>query len=125
MDSLKKFNNFDLHFRFEVKDNINFVNAQYIHPLKQTLVQSYVECFQQDSNIKTAIIFGSSVEFRCNSFSDLDICLERYDREKAFRNYPEEYLEDTDIIYWDCAGDRLRKEISQKGIVVWDKEGLY
>lgn len=125
MQEIKKFNNFDLHFQFEVKENVCFVNAQYIHPLKQVLVQSYVECFKQDSNIKAVIIFGSSVEFRCSSYSDLDICIERYDKEKSFRNYPEEYLEETDIVYWDSIGDRLRKEIGQKGIVVWDREGLY
>lgn len=101
------------------------MNAQYIHPLKQNLVQSYVECFERDDNIKAVVIFGSSVEFRCNSNSDLDICIERYDGEKGFRDYPEEYLEETDIVYWDLIGDRLRKEIETKGIVVLDKEGCY
>lgn len=122
---MKKYNHYDLHFRFEVKDDIHFINAQYIHPLKQQLVQSYIACFVNDSNIKTAVIFGSSVEFRCHSFSDLDICIERYDTEKSFRNYPREYLEETDIVYWDAIGERLRNEIVQKGIVVFDREGAY
>lgn len=122
---MKKFNHYDLHFRFELKDDVHFTNAQYIHPLKQQLVQSYTACFDQDFNIKAAIIFGSSVEFRCNSFSDLDICLERYDPEKGFRNYPQDYMEETDIVYLDAIGTRLRQEIEQKGIVVFDREGTY
>lgn len=47
---LKKFNNYDLHFRFETKEGVHFENAQYIHPLKQKLVQSYVGCFGQNIN---------------------------------------------------------------------------
>ena len=125
MQDIKLFNHYDLHFQLEVKENVCFTNAKYIHPLKQKLVQSYVECFEKDRNIKAAIIFGSSVEFRCNSYSDLDICIERYDDEKGFRNYPDDYLEETDIVYWDSIGDRLREEIARKGIVVWDREGLY
>lgn len=122
---MKKYNHYDLHFRFEVKDGVHFINAQYIHPLKQQLVQSYVTCFDQDFNIKTAIIFGSSVEFHCNSFSDLDICIERYNPEKGFRGYPQEYIEETDIVYFDAIGTRLKQEIEQKGIVVFDREGTY
>lgn len=122
---MKKYNHYDLHFRFEVKDGIHFTNAQYIHPLKQQLVQSYTACFGRDPNIKAAVIFGSSVEFRCHSFSDLDICIERYNPEKGFRDYPKEYMEETDIVYSDSIGARLRQEIEQKGIVVFDREGTY
>lgn len=52
---MKKFNNYDLHFRFEMKKDVHFENAQYIHPLKQKLVQSYVGCFDQDYNVKAII----------------------------------------------------------------------
>lgn len=122
---MKRFNNYDLHFTFEVKSGIDFKNVQYIHPLKQELVYKYIECFRRDRNIKAAIIFGSSVEFRCNSQSDLDICIERYDVDKGFRDYQDEYIQDTDIVYADALGDRLKKEIEQKGIVVFDREGKY
>ena len=122
---MKKYNNYDLHFRFETKDGIEFKNAQYIHPLKQQLVQSYITCFGKDANIKAAIIFGSGVEFKCHSFSDLDICIERYDCGKGFRNYPQEYIEETDIVYYDAIGTRLKHEIEKKGIVVFDREERY
>ncbi len=64
---MKKYNNYDLHFRFETKEGIHFQNIQYIHPLKQQLVHSYVTCFEQEPNIKAAIIFGSSVESVLNA----------------------------------------------------------
>ncbi len=123
--NLKKYNHYDLQFRFEIKNGIHFTNAQYIHPLKQYLVQSYVTCFDRDLNVKAAVIFGSSVEFHCHSFSDLDICIERYDTEKGFRDYPQEYMEETDIVYFDAIGTHLKREIEQKGIVVFDREGAY
>lgn len=122
---MKKYNNYDLHFRFETKDNIDFLNAEFIHPLKQELVQTYVGCFKEDENIRAVIIFGSGVEFGCHSYSDLDMCIERFDEQKGFRNYPDNYLEETDIVYADVLGERLKKEIEEKGIVVYDKEGLY
>ena len=96
-----------------------------IHPLKQQLVQSYAACFERDSNIKAAIIFGSSVEFHCHSFSDLDLCIERYNPGKGVRDYPQEYLEETDIVYLDAVGTRLKQEIEQKGIVIFDRESAY
>jgi predicted nucleotidyltransferase len=123
---MKKYNNYDLHFVFESKEGVRFANVEYIHPLKQKIVNEYVKQFEQDANVKAAIIFGSSVEFRCNSRSDVDICIERYDREKGFRNHPELSLtEETDIVYADSVAGRLKSEIEQKGIVVFDREGIY
>ncbi|MCC8101593.1 MAG: hypothetical protein LIP11_04815 [Clostridiales bacterium] len=120
---MKKFNNYDLHFSFDRKNKeIRFANAEYIHPLKQDLLQSLQIDFQEDHNVKTVIVFGSAVEFRCNSYSDLDLCLERYDHEKPFRCNSEEEI---DLLYWDRIGERLKNEISQKGIVVYDREGSY
>lgn len=122
---MKKYNNYDLHFVFETKEGIAFTNIEYIHPLKQGLVYDYIKCFDKDENIKSVIIFGSSVEFSCNSNSDLDICIERYDESISFRNYPDSYLEKTDIVYADSLGERLKKEIETKGIVVFDREKIY
>lgn len=122
---MRRFDNYDLHFIFEVKKGIDYKNVQYIHPLKQELVGRYIECFEEDKNVKTAIIFGSSVEFYCNSYSDLDICIERYNTEKGFRNYPDKDMQERDIVYIDAMGERLRKEIEQKGIVVFDREEEY
>ena len=32
-------------------------------------------------------------------------------RERGFRNYPEEYMEETDLVYFDEVGLRLKREI--------------
>ena len=103
---MRKYNNFDLHFRFDLKNGkINFLNAEYVHPL--------------------AIVFGSGVEFRCNSYSDLDLCIERYDVGKAFHYQAGGHDEAVDVLYADQIGERLRREIAEKGIVVYDQEGCY
>ena len=123
---MKKYNNFDLHFRFDLKrESITFLNAEYVHPLKQDLVQELQQDFRKDSNVKAAIVFGSGVEFRCNSYSDLDLCIERYDFDRAFRYEAGKEGEEIDILYADRIGEKLRKEIQEKGIVVFDREGLY
>ena len=123
---MKKYNNFDLHFRFDLKrESITFLNAEYIHPLKQDLVQELQQDFRKDSNVKAAIVFGSGVEFRCNSYSDLDLCIERYDFDRAFCYEAGKEGEEMDILYADRIGEKLRKEIQTKGIVVFDREGLY
>lgn len=123
---MRKYNNFSLHFTFWHKnEEINFLNAEYIHPLKQELVQEFQRDFEADGNVKAAIVFGSSVEFRCNSYSDLDLCIERYDTEKAFRYQAGSLDEAVDVLYADQLGERLRREIEEKGIVVYDREGCY
>ncbi len=117
---MSTFNNFDLHFIFERKNNsIQFLNSEYIHPLKQDLVQELQTDFIQDDNIKRAIVFGSAVEFCCDSFSDLDLCIQRYDDNRSFQHHMDEEI---DVLYWDRIGDKLKGEIALKGIVVYEKE---
>lgn len=123
---MKKYNNYDLHFIFELKNpNIRFQNAEYVHPLKQELVQEFQQDFEADPNVAAAIVFGSGVEFRCNSYSDLDLCIERHDPGKAFHYQAADHGEAVDLLYADQIGSRLRKEIEEKGIVVFDREGKY
>lgn len=125
-DNMKKYNNFDLHFLFDLKsERIQFLHANYVHPLKQDLVQELQQDFQRDSNVKTAIVFGSGVKFRCNSCSDLDICIERYSLDKPFHYQAGDDGSAIDVLYADQIGERLRREIEEKGIVVYDKEGAY
>ncbi len=121
---MKKYNNFDLHFFFGFKnENIHFLNAAYIHPLKQDLVQELQQYFAADPNVTAAIVFGSGVEFRCNSHSDLDLCIEREDSAKPFRYGDVDGDPVVDLLYADQVNGRLLREIEEKGIVVYDKEG--
>lgn len=52
----------------------------------------------------------------------MDLCIERYDTEKAFHYQAAEHGEAVDIVYADRIGERLRQEIEEKGIVVYDRE---
>ncbi|MCD8023334.1 MAG: nucleotidyltransferase domain-containing protein [Lachnospiraceae bacterium] len=146
---MRVFNNYDLHFNFGRKnDSICFLNADYIHPLKQDLVQELQVDFERNQNVKAVIVFGSSVEFRCNSYSDLDLCVQRYDSQKSFHPFSETDMslcrdsasertdnreeslvlnsaEEIDLVYWDRIGERLKNEIALKGIVVFDREEIY
>lgn len=125
-DFLKKYNNFDRHFIFDKKnDAIDFVNAEYVHPLKQDLIQGFQEEFQNDANVLAVIVFGSGVEFRCNSYSDLDLLFERKDCNQYF-HFSDRYINElVDVLYADQIGEHLKKEIEEKGIVVYDKEKAY
>ncbi len=52
------------------------INLEYIHPLKQKLVDDVAREAQNDPHVKRLIIFGSAITGRCNPFSDLDICVD-------------------------------------------------
>lgn len=87
------------------------MNAEYVHPLKQDLIQGFQEDFQKDSNILAVIVFGSGVEFRCNSYSDLDLLFERKDFNQYF-HFNDRYLNElVDVLYADQIGEHLKTEI--------------
>ena len=58
---------------FEILDGVSFMNCNRIHPLKQKEIQKLVNSCAEDNGLDALIIFGSSVEFRCNSKSDIDM----------------------------------------------------
>ena len=57
---------------FEILDCVNFMNCNRIHPLKQKEIQKLVNSCAEDNGLDALIIFGSSVEFRCSSKSDIE-----------------------------------------------------
>lgn len=46
-------------------------------------------------------------------------------QKKAFHYQAAGQGEAVDILYADSIGERLQKEIAEKGIVVYDREGCY
>lgn len=96
-----------------------FLGIEHVHPLQQRKVRELVDHFSENSDIKRVILFGSSVEMNCNIDSDIDIYIESdcYDDllKKAF-HFP------IDCITPDMLSDVLRKEISRKGVVVYERE---
>ena len=59
-----------------VVDNPVAKNIEYIHPLKQKMVNDITNHARKDKFVKRIIVFGSAVTNRCTPFSDLDICID-------------------------------------------------
>lgn len=107
----------DLLCKFPVFEDCVFKNVQHIHPLKQHDVQTIIEQLSTDKGVREIIVFGSAVEMRCNSFSDLDIFIDK-DVQRLNLDYSKIQSE-LDIL-WSCgAGKRLLTEIKLKGVSVY------
>lgn len=102
---------------FEILDGVNFMNCNRIHPLKQKEIQKLVNSCAEDNGLDALIIFGSSVEFRCNSKSDIDMVVIRNDGYKKVPNIFFEINSDVDILF--DIGERLKKILWERGVLVY------
>ena len=102
---------------FEILSGINFKNCEHIHPLKQKEVQQLVNACKSDSGIDLLIIFGSSVEFRCRSNSDIDCVLIRNDNKKIVPDTFYEIHSEVDIFLEVFS--RLKDTLYKHGVVVY------
>ena len=105
---------------FCVLEHVDFVHCNRIHPLMQRRVQKILEHFKEDKNIKRIVLFGSSLEFRCSSNSDIDIYIEKYDLNKPLSWEPELDCE-VDIITNLDHNSSLYKEIDKKGLLLFER----
>ena len=83
---------------FPVMDGVDFQDANRVHPLMQKRVERLIREFAKDPNIRKVILFGSSLEFRCNSAS----C-------------------EIDLISNLSPASRLYKEIEQTGLLLYER----
>ena len=107
------------HWDFEVVIEESYMNINCIHPLKQRDLCEIVKVAEQDEHIKEIIVFGSSVRFDCNSYSDIDIYVRRDG--KLFKS-PVDYdkvQSDVDVIYNHTCGQKLFNEITQTGVTIF------
>lgn len=74
---------------FPVMDGVTFQKANHVHPLMQRRVEKLISYFQKDNNVKKLVLFGSSLKFCCNSGSDIDLYLEKYDKDRKTGPLPE------------------------------------
>lgn len=72
----------DTMWDFPVMDGVTFPNANRIHPLMQHRVEKILLEIRRDQNVHRLILYGSSLEFHCNSASDIDLYIEKYDPDK-------------------------------------------
>lgn len=105
---------------FPVVEGVTFQGANRIHPLMQRRVEKLIHELGKDQNIRRLILFGSSLEFRCNSFSDIDLYVEKYNSEKKLENFPELDCE-IDIVTNLRSDNKLYQEIERTGLVLFER----
>ena len=79
----------DTMWDFPVMEGVAFRDANRVHPLMQKRVEKLLHEFAKDQNIRRVVLFGSSLEFRCSSHSDIDLYLEKHDKDKKLEPLPE------------------------------------
>jgi len=62
-------------YEFPVIAPSSHYDASRLHPLKQRVVNSLCEKLAKDERISSVILFGSSVNIRCNKSSDIDLLI--------------------------------------------------
>lgn len=100
-----------------------YMNVEKIHPLKQKLVEKIRNYSMTNENIKSIIIFGSSVTDRCHSFSDLDIYFDLKKNDNSAYKYIYSLI-DENIDYWDNfrVDSRMLNEIMKEGVKVYEQK---
>ena len=81
--------NYKQMWDFPVVDNINFPNVNRIHPLMQRNVAKLYNELKSDENIERVILYGSALDFRCNSNSDIDLYIEKYNTDLKVKSLPD------------------------------------
>lgn len=114
-------NHFEAMWKFPVKEGIDFMHCVHVHPLMQERVQKILTELKKDGNIQRIVLFGSSLEFRCDSFSDLDLYIEKKDPGLPLKSEPVSDCEIDLVMDLDHAG-RLYQEIERTGLLLFDRE---
>ena len=112
--------NIDSMWDFPVMDGISFPNANRIHPLRQARIEKIIHAVSKDLNVSRVILYGSSLEFRCNSSSDIDLYIEKYDPDKKLEYFPDLDCE-TDIITNLPPDNKLYREIDAAGLLLFER----
>ena len=114
----------DMMWDFPVMDGVTFPNANRIHPLMQHRVEKILLEIRRDQNVHRLILYGSSLEFHCNSASDIDLYIEKYDPDQKLAFFPDLDCE-TDIITNLPPDNRLYQEIMKTGLLLFERKQLY
>lgn len=112
-------NHFDNMWDFEIKKGVSFCHANRVHPLMQERVQKVLDTLACDENIKKIVLFGSSLEFRCSSVSDLDLYIEKYNKTLPLKKEPILDCE-IDIVTNLNPDSRLYAEIDRTGLLLFE-----
>ncbi len=113
-------NNYKNMWDFPIMDGVSFTDANRIHPLMQKRVGILIDALGRDENVHKAVLFGSSLEFRCDSRSDIDLYIEKYDNEKKLEILPELDCE-VDVVTNLPPESRLYQEIERTGLLLFER----
>ena len=115
-------------------DRDSFQNVNKIHPLKQKIVKSIVDVAKKDINVKRLIIFGSSIRYDCDIFSDLDICIDWlkpcYDEDGVLHSFTCNMRKNisaitcgqADVVNYNYLdGTEIKKAVNE-GVIVYDNQ---
>lgn len=100
-------------------------NLRRIYPLKQKQVAQIYDKVKDNSIVRRAIIFGSSVTGRCHTGSDLDICIDAdvSDGMKVYelqRQIGEICNWNCDILMYSNLGSRMKNTVEREGVVIYE-----
>ena len=95
-----------------------FKNCEYIYPIQQRKIKELVEYLKINKNVKSIIIFGSSVNDKCHIGSDVDIYVILEKEEKIIDKYFNFVF---DLWTNFTADERLKEEIKKKGVIVYEQ----
>lgn len=112
--------NIDNMWDFPIMEGVDFPNANRVHPLMQNRVNKLIHEFSKDQNIRRLILYGSSLEFRCSSASDIDLYIEKENPEKKLEYIPELDCE-IDIITNLPSENKLYQRIEQTGLLLFER----
>lgn len=105
-----------------------------IHPLKQRQTEALCKLASELDIVEKVIIFGSATNYKCNSCSDLDVCIKW--RESPYINEDFDFKSDVksvysllratstgsgfDLVFWDeLDGSYIESAVKERGVVVY------
>ncbi len=116
-------------FYFPIIIQNNNYECNRIHPLKQKVVSDIYDYVKVKKEIQKVIIFGSSVNIRCNKKSDIDIAIELKDSyfTRIIQNEISEEIQEiceynSDILWLNKIEQNtiLYNNINKKGVVIYE-----
>lgn len=93
-----------------------FENCERIYPIQQRKVKSLIDDIVDDNEVRSIIVFGSSITERCHIGSDVDIYV---DIDAGANLISETHDFTFDLWTTATADDRLKDEIFKKGVRVY------
>lgn len=95
-----------------------FKNVEKIHPIQQHRIEEILEVLKQYESVQKVTVFGSSITYKCNYDSDIDIFVELNKDENV-----KTYNVDCPVDFWTNfnVSAEMLDEIKNKGVVVYER----